>query len=72
MAKKINKIPVCLNMLDPDQARMYEWVCSRPNRSGYLKRLIQRDMEGGAAVGVRITQPTTAAPDNDFNASAFI
>jgi hypothetical protein len=72
MAKKINKIPVCLNMLDPDQAKMYEWVCNRPNRSGYLKRLIQRDMEGGAAVGGRNTQPASTSLKDDFNASAFI
>jgi hypothetical protein len=71
MAKKINKIPVCLNMLDPDQAKMYEWVCSRPNRSGYLKRLIQRDMEGGAAVPAMNVQPTAAAM-NDFSLNGFI
>jgi hypothetical protein len=72
MAKKINKIPVCLNMLDPDQARMYEWVCSRPNRSGYLKRLIQRDMEGGAAAPVMKMHSAAAPMVDDFNANAFI
>ncbi|ACT00239.1 hypothetical protein [Paenibacillus sp. JDR-2] len=71
MAKKINKVPVCFNMLDPDQAKMHEWVCSRPNRSGYLKRLIQRDMEGGSAVASSY-HPAAAVGDDEFNASSFI
>jgi hypothetical protein len=38
--------PVAFNLADPDQARMLEHAKKRPNFSGYVKRLIQRDMEG--------------------------
>lgn len=50
MAKLIKNIPVSFNLLDPDQKEMYEYVSRRTNKSGYLKRLIQRDMEGGVNV----------------------
>lgn len=47
MSKNIKRIQAALNILDPDQARMYQYVKERTNESAYLKRLIQRDMEGG-------------------------
>jgi hypothetical protein len=47
MAKLIKNVPVAFNLLDPDQKAMYQYVSQRTNKSSYLKRLIQRDMEGG-------------------------
>jgi hypothetical protein len=44
---EIVRKPVAFNIADPDQARMLEHAARRPNFSGYIKRLIQRDMEGG-------------------------
>jgi len=43
---KIVRKPVAFNADDPDQAAMLEHAAQRPNFSGYIKRLIQRDMEG--------------------------
>ena len=37
---------VAFNMNDPDQSKLFEYAAKRPNFSGYIKRLIQRDMEG--------------------------
>jgi hypothetical protein len=45
MAKAIVNKSVSFNVLDPDQAQMKEFVDQYPNFSGYIKRLIQRDME---------------------------
>ena len=48
MAKtNIKRQPVCFNLLDPDQLALLNYALSRPNFSGYIKRLIQRDKEGG-------------------------
>jgi len=47
MAKDIRIIQVAFNVLDPDQLQQYEHVRLRPNQSGFLKRLIQRDIDGG-------------------------
>lgn len=58
--KKIEKEVVCFNMLDPDQAAMRAWVRSRKNRSGYLKRLIQRDMDAAGGL-VAVTIPAKGA-----------
>ncbi|WP_198284027.1 hypothetical protein [Evansella cellulosilytica] len=38
---------VAFNVEDPDQAKLFEHAAERPNFSSYIKRLIQRDMEGG-------------------------
>jgi hypothetical protein len=45
MAKAIVNKSVSFNVLDPDQAQMKKFVDQYPNFSGYIKRLIQRDME---------------------------
>ena len=36
---------VTFNILDPDQKEMFEHAMQRKNFSGYVKRLIQRDLE---------------------------
>lgn len=43
----IKRMPVCFNIEDPDQVALLEHAKSRANFSGYIKRLIQRDKEGG-------------------------
>ncbi|CDN41705.1 MULTISPECIES: hypothetical protein [unclassified Paenibacillus] len=60
MGKQIEKVPVCFNVLDPDQAAMLDWVKTRKNRSGYLKRLIQRDMDAAGGL-VTVTIPAKGA-----------
>ncbi|WP_342576544.1 hypothetical protein [Paenibacillus sp. FSL M8-0142] len=70
MAKEIRIIQVAFNVLDPDQLQLYNHVQERPNKSGYLKRLIQRDVDGGNGGG-RLAMP---APElgNDFVVEGFI
>ncbi|WP_339820553.1 hypothetical protein MKZ15_05780 [Paenibacillus sp. FSL R7-0216] len=48
MGKQIKIVQVAFNVLDPDQLQQYEHVRQRPNQSGYIKRLVQRDIDGGA------------------------
>lgn len=68
MAKDIRIIQVAFNVLDPDQLQQYEHVRLRPNQSGYLKRLIQRDIDGV------VTGPRQTAADlqDDFMVEGFI
>ena len=47
MAKKIVNKSVSFNVLDPYQQQMKKYTDQFPNFSGYIKRLIQRDMENG-------------------------
>ncbi|CDN44180.1 hypothetical protein [Paenibacillus sp. P22] len=46
--KRIEKIPVYFSQDDPDQVALFKWVQTKKNRSGYLKRLIQRDMDASS------------------------
>lgn len=68
MAKDIRIIQVAFNVLDPDQLQQYEHVRLRPNQSGFLKRLIQRDIDGG------FTGSRQLVPDlqEDFTVEGFI
>lgn len=50
MTKEIKNMSVSFNLSDPFQRQMKEYVEQFPNFSGYMKRLIQRDMEGGVNV----------------------
>lgn len=52
MAKKIVNKSVSFNVMDPYQQQMKEYMDQFPSFSGYIKRLIQRDMEGGTNVRV--------------------
>lgn len=47
MAKEIKNKSVSFNLMDPFQRQMKEYTDQYPNFSAYMKRLIQRDMEGG-------------------------
>lgn len=40
---------VAFNLDDPDQYALFEHTKLRTSFSGYVKRLIQRDMEGGGS-----------------------
>jgi hypothetical protein len=53
MAKEIVNKSVSFNVLDPFQRQLKTHCDKYPNFSGYIKRLIQRDME---------TQRTPAPP----------
>lgn len=37
---------VAFNVVDPDQRKLWEHLSQRTNFSAYIKRLIQRDLEG--------------------------
>lgn len=41
----IDRIPVCLNKLDPYQSELIRHIRSYTNASGYLKALVIRDYE---------------------------
>lgn len=47
MIKNLKRRQVVFNMGDPYQRKLHEYTLQFPNFSGYIKRLIQRDMEGG-------------------------
>lgn len=68
MAKDIRIIQVAFNVLDPDQLQQYEHVRLRPNQSGFLKRLIQRDIDGGFTG----PQQQVAELQDDFAVEGFI
>lgn len=59
-----------LNLHDPDQEEMFRHVAQRPNTSGYLKRLIQRDLDGSIIpvyqVGGNVQEPKRDEPE-DFD-----
>ncbi|MEC0239435.1 hypothetical protein P4H66_06145 [Paenibacillus dokdonensis] len=70
MAKQIERIQVAFNVLDPDQQRLYEHVYGKINSSGYLKRLIQRDLDS-----VMFAVSTVAdglSNEDDFSLGGFI
>ncbi|GGE62101.1 hypothetical protein [Priestia taiwanensis] len=63
------KKTVVFNMEDPDQILLHEHANERKNFSGYVKRLIQRDREGGYSVApVKISSVENRA----INVKSFI
>lgn len=72
MAKEIAIIQVCFNLLDPYQRGLHERAAAFPNRSGYLKRLIQRDMDQQEALFYQTPQSTNIEATEDFIAEGFI
>lgn len=40
---------VAFQLADPMEFRLYHWAAKNTHFSTYIKRLIQRDMEGGAS-----------------------
>jgi hypothetical protein len=59
MAKVLKVKSVAFNVADPDQRELFEHATKRTNFSSYIKRLIQRDLEGGhtarASVGIEFS-----------------
>lgn len=41
-AKKIKRVGVAFY---PNDMEIYEYLCKKPNKAGYIKELIQKDME---------------------------
>lgn len=50
MVKNIKTKGVAFNLDDPDQKELLEYAMKRTNFSAYVKRLIQKDMDGIAFV----------------------
>jgi hypothetical protein len=69
MGKQIKIVQVAFNVLDPDQLQQYEHVRRRPNQSGYLKRLVQRDMDGGMTAP---EAPVREVSRDNFELEGFI
>lgn len=69
---KIERKGVAFNVLDPDQRKLFDYAANRSNFSAYVKRLIQRDLEGGVFHNSD-AQPLQRdqAPD-DFNPDLFL
>lgn len=65
-------IQVCFNLLDPFQRRLYEHTSGHTNRSGYVKRLIQRDVEGQRPAPYSAPQRKEETAADDFFAEGFI
>jgi hypothetical protein len=74
MAKEIVTKGVSFNILDPDQEKMLHHALERPNFSGYIKRLIQRDMEGFRQTEAAEKQLIVKTESNDvgYDVSSFI
>lgn len=72
---EIKAIQVTFNVLDPEQRRAYEHAYSKTNSSGYIKRLIDRDMTGIVPV-VAATQsiiPREQMDENfEFDVGGFV
>lgn len=72
MAKDIAIIQVCFNLLDPYQRNLHERVSSFPNRSGYIKRLIQWDLDKQEGAAIATPHRAYTGLIDDFNAEGFI
>lgn len=67
MAKKLyllRKI-VVFNLLDPYQSKLMEHIEKQSNFSAYIKRLIQRDMEGGTVPAPAKEPPAAGGYNHD-------
>ncbi|MBY3623758.1 hypothetical protein HGO21_30040 [Acinetobacter sp. CUI P1] len=72
---EIKAIQVTFNVLDPEQRRAYEHAYSKTNSSGYIKRLIDRDMTVIAPVIVSAQTfiPSKQVEDNfEFEVENFV
>jgi len=72
MAKDIAIIQVCFNLLDPYQRCLHEHVAAFPNRSGYVKRLIQWDMDRQQGAAVMTPQTVGTEVTSDFDVEGFV
>lgn len=60
------------NIDDPDQEQLLNHAELRKNFSAYIKRLIQRDMEGGNSRTVANTPALQEQKEILFNAEGFV
>lgn len=65
MAIEIKRKSVAFNIDDPDQMALLEHASKRANFSSYIKRLIQRDLEGGQYVS-NVQTPSYQPEDNEY------
>jgi hypothetical protein len=63
---------VVFNPNDPEQQRLIEHSDQRTNFSSYIKRLIQRDMEGGSVKFVAAVYEDSSSAPRDFDEKGFI
>ncbi|MCJ8010133.1 hypothetical protein MUG84_00060 [Paenibacillus sp. KQZ6P-2] len=63
---------VVFNLDDPDQIRLHKHLSERRNKSGYLKRLIQRDIDGAFGIPTDFISRSSPSTELDFVAEAFI
>jgi hypothetical protein len=74
MGNQLKRVQTVFNLSDSDNKKMYEHVSAKPNSSGYIKRLIQRDMDQSQGVAT-IQVQTDKKPIKrgiDFNLSGFV
>ncbi|WP_078548619.1 hypothetical protein [Litchfieldia alkalitelluris] len=57
---------VAFNREDPDQLALLKHASKRSNFSSYIKRLIQRDLEGGGGLVFHAHQPMEPEVNNQF------
>lgn len=69
MAKGYVMKTVVFNPADPDQKKLIEHADKRPNFSAYIKRLIQRDMDGVGSVMLKEIEQTIPG---EIDAEQFI
>jgi hypothetical protein len=60
--KAIIRKSVAFNVADPYQRKLLEHTAQFTNFSAYMKRLIQRDMEGGGTITAEAQSTITDAP----------
>lgn len=67
MDKRLKVIQVVFNLADPFQEQLYQHVLRHSNQSGYVKRIIQRDMDS-------VVIPVVVHRGNnlEFDANGFI
>lgn len=69
---EIKAIQVTFNILDPEQRRSYEHAYGKTNSSGYIKRLIDRDM-GAATTPEALSQISQSrTEDEEFDPQGFV
>lgn len=61
---------VSFNVLDEDQEELYAYACSKSNFSGYVKRLIMKDMFKGGG-DIQEKQVEIAQEEEEFDLSSF-
>lgn len=66
------KIQVIFNKKDPEQLKLFQHAASRTNRSGFIKRLIQRDMDGASFISYQAAPTKQPTVPEDFQVDGFI